>query len=112
MSSDRTPADVIADASLPFDDGDPSGYSIGRSAALAVLDALAAAGFRVVPEPDDTTRAEVEVLVERAKDRKTTYEVCKRYGISNDFDHIDLSRLERMADLLAAAYLSGDGGER
>ena len=53
MSSDRTPAEVIAAA-----------FSVGRGVtnspealAARVLDALAAAGFRVVPEPDDTTRA-------------------------------------------------------
>lgn len=64
-----------------------------------------AAGFRVVPIPDDNTRAEVLNLVNRAKDRRTAHSVKKRYAIADDFDHVDLSRLERMADLLAAAYL-------
>lgn len=56
MTSDRTPADVIAAA-----------FSVGRGVtnspqalAARVLDALAAAGFRVVPEPDDTTRAAIK----------------------------------------------------
>lgn len=51
--SDRTPADVIAAA-----------FSVGRGAtnspealAARVVDALATTGFRVVPIPDDNTRA-------------------------------------------------------
>jgi len=103
--TDRTPADAIEQALLIASD---DVQHLGG----VVLEALAAAGFRVVPIPDDNTRAEVEALVERAKDRKTAYEVCKRYGITNSFDHIDLSRLERMVDLLAAAYLDGQPQDR
>lgn len=92
MSSDRTPADVIAAA-----------FSVGRGVtnspealAARVLDALAAAGFRVVPEPDDTTRAEIVRWFQALKTAE---------GPTNDQD-------DRMADLLAAAYLSGDREER
>lgn len=61
---------------------------------VALVDelALAAAGFRVVPEPDDDTRAEVERWI---RDTRTAD------GPTGGQD-------DRMADLLAAAYLSGD----
>jgi hypothetical protein len=60
------------------------------------IDHLVAAGFRVVPEPDDDTREDAAALVWACS-------TALLFGPSSR---------KRMADLLAAAYLSGDGGER
>lgn len=69
MSSDRTPAEVIARHrherncriyGLTFDRLAPQHQAECIAIAQSDVDALAAAGFRVTPEPDDTTRDEVE----------------------------------------------------
>lgn len=63
MSSDRTPADVIARARFEaghhtqWEHLSPEMQAVLIDAVQPDLDALAAAGFRVTPEPDDTTRA-------------------------------------------------------
>lgn len=60
--SDRTPADVIASdraARRMRSQPDPLDYAAARN----TLAALAAAGFRVVPIPDDNTRTEVAIPV-------------------------------------------------
>ena len=100
MSSDRTPAEVIAAA-----------FSVGRGVtnspealAARVLDTLAAAGFRVVPEPDDTTRAEVEALVELLRGPVGLSFASKAM-------HLTVADACRAANALAAAYLSGDPEE-
>lgn len=100
MSSDRTPADVIASA-----------FSVGRGVtnspealAARVLDALAVAGFRVVPKPDDAPGSLPDRLRQIADDlmygrtASTHSEACWQWH-------------ESCALHRAAGLLSGDGEE-
>lgn len=104
MSSDRTPAEVIAAA-----------FSVGRGVtnspealAARVLDALAAAGFRVVPEPDDDTRALANFLIEQADSYARL--AGDTYGRPDDQVRAELLDTEAKFRA-AAAYLSGDPEE-
>lgn len=67
MSSDRTPADVIAGWAFRTYAGEPTGRQ-PDDVAQSILAALAAAGYRVVPIPDDNTRALAARLVTAADD--------------------------------------------
>jgi hypothetical protein len=48
----------------------------------------------------DERSTEIAALADRIKDRSVAYEVARHYGIALSIDHIDISRMERMAELL------------
>lgn len=55
----------------------------------------------VRPRVDADTRAEIEALIERWKEREVLYEAARNYGIVLDLDHRDIARNARAAELLS-----------
>ena len=105
--SDRTPADVLADWWFATDYcSQPEPFTVPVSE--SILAALAAAGYRVTPEPDDDTRAEVR---DRVSEMRLIAELidAKPDGMA---DEEDARQWRRDADLLAAAYLDGQPQDR
>ena len=50
--------------------------------------------------PEDERHIEVAALVDRIRARRVAYDAARHYGIRLDLDHVDMSRMERMAELL------------
>lgn len=104
--SDRTPADVIAsDRAARRVRSQPD--ALDRAIARNILAALDGAGFRVVPIPDDNTRA----LAARLRDFPS---FAFRYEdtVYEETEHGD-QREQYLADLrAAAAYLDGQPQDR
>lgn len=104
--TDRTPADTPEPWQVLARELRRAGlaYDLSIEDAHDCLDALAAAGFRVVPEPDDTTRALADRLrlianeMTYGRTASTHSEACWQWHES--------CALHRAADLL-----SGDGEE-
>ena len=75
-----------------------------RSASGELLDALTAAGLQIVPIVDDSTRQEVEALIEAIKAmRPDPSEPCPPGWDADDREGD--RNVYRSAELLAAAYL-------
>lgn len=121
MSSDRTPADVIAQVEViryGFDVDEDDWEELGYLDARKILAALAAAGFRVVPEPDDTTQA-ARIVATYWRDHMMAADGVLR-GCAHPLAMVlaaldgetDPARLGVDPESAAAAYLSGDRKER
>lgn len=104
------PTDVIADA---ITDSTTGYYQqvVPRAAAIKAVDALTAAGFRVVPAPDDDTRQAVADLV---ADHIHAGDVARSHD-TPDLDPDEQAALRRIvrfhdrtAELLEAAYLGAE----
>ncbi len=130
MGSDRTPADALARARwdreldpdhpwcVAWDDVSPRVRQEQVEFAEVDIELLAAAGFRVVPEPDDTTRA-ARIVATHWRDQMMAADGVLRgcahplamvlAALDGETDPVQLG-VDLESD--AAAYLSGDGEER
>lgn len=57
------------------------------------------------PVVDDDTRRVVEALIDRVGERRAAHDAARHYGIVLDLNHFDIARMERLAELAAAASL-------
>ena len=121
MSSDRTPAEALAHARYTVEGyGEDHPWHVAWDAMRPTLrqelvedaevdiEHLAAAGFRVVPEPDDDTRALANFLIEQADSYARL--AGDTYGRPDDQVRAELLDTEAKFRA-AAAYLSGDPEE-